>query len=601
MASEIGKKDRAASQRDSGVKRRGLLRIGTLITAFTGASAVSAIEATRAQAEPIDATILNAYVPTAEKGVALGVATLDPLAKVPSSQLPDLAATTEHAIAAYASDKTSTYARYVRLTYGDPYATNTQKIQSAMDSLKSTGGTIYLDPNGRPAYDPTAGIEVDKLTQWARVRVVSLSCNGVRLKARPGIRGAIWTCGATDGTDMNWHFGMLDGIQFDGNKANQTAAPKVAISRLETGSVSGIPTVTSATTVTTTVAHGYALGDVVEIAGTSHSIAHGKWVILAVPTPTTFVIVQVGIRGGTGGTATLMLNCVNVLRGGETSELTRVHVSNAMNSGIFYGLKGTPFRMTGCAAFTNNDYGFDLWVDRPLYLEGPSGDGNGRGLITIEGPPGSAFGQASVTVTSIKSEFQTTPVVTLRNWLGSAEFIGGSAEMATGNTSPAFRRIGTGESNIEFRGLRIDMRQAGTVFDDQSNAGQTRTTTYTGAFTYNDHIGAAATARSERFSYLGGATPTPYVDKATNFWLRVDSAATTINVQSPVSFAPQFSPDVQTLTFVVQNNTKGAIKVNFPVAFKTGGWTPPAAGKYKTIVFKKFTSSWFLVTVSPEY
>lgn len=93
MASEMSKSDRSASRSDGGVKRRGLLRIGTLITAFTGASAVSAIGATSAQADPIDAAALEAYVPLAEKGAASGVAALDLEAKVPFSQLPDFSAT----------------------------------------------------------------------------------------------------------------------------------------------------------------------------------------------------------------------------------------------------------------------------------------------------------------------------------------------------------------------------------------------------------------------------------------------------------------------------------------------------------------------------
>lgn len=66
----------------SGVQRRRLLHFGTLVAAFTGASAVSAHGAE----PPAD------YIPVAEKGVASGVATLDGASKLPPSQLPDLAA-----------------------------------------------------------------------------------------------------------------------------------------------------------------------------------------------------------------------------------------------------------------------------------------------------------------------------------------------------------------------------------------------------------------------------------------------------------------------------------------------------------------------------
>src|SRR5687768_10325606 len=75
MAREIPKKELAGT--DTGVKRRGLLRFGTLVTAFTGASAISAFSANSAQAGPGDKNPPGAYVPIAEKGVASGVATLD--------------------------------------------------------------------------------------------------------------------------------------------------------------------------------------------------------------------------------------------------------------------------------------------------------------------------------------------------------------------------------------------------------------------------------------------------------------------------------------------------------------------------------------------
>lgn len=92
MASEIGKKEESP-ETDVGVKRRGLLRFGTLITAFTGASAISALGVNSAQAGPGDKSPPTSYVPTAEKGVASGVATLDIASKIPPVQIPDLSAT----------------------------------------------------------------------------------------------------------------------------------------------------------------------------------------------------------------------------------------------------------------------------------------------------------------------------------------------------------------------------------------------------------------------------------------------------------------------------------------------------------------------------
>lgn len=85
--------DHPTSQSDAGVQRRGLLRFGTLLTAFTGASAISAIGASSAEAGPGEKTPSTAYVPMSEKGAPLGVATLDVGSKVPPSMLPDLSTT----------------------------------------------------------------------------------------------------------------------------------------------------------------------------------------------------------------------------------------------------------------------------------------------------------------------------------------------------------------------------------------------------------------------------------------------------------------------------------------------------------------------------
>lgn len=73
----------------SAVHRRGLFRLGALVTALTGASAVAA---QGANAAPDNKSSSEAYVPIAEKGAASGVPTLGMDAKIPSSQLPDLSA-----------------------------------------------------------------------------------------------------------------------------------------------------------------------------------------------------------------------------------------------------------------------------------------------------------------------------------------------------------------------------------------------------------------------------------------------------------------------------------------------------------------------------
>lgn len=92
MSSFIKVKKQLASEATAGIERRGLLRLGTLVTALSGASAITAVSAQGASAAADDRN-QTTYVPTAEKGAASGVATLDPGAKIPASQLPDLSTT----------------------------------------------------------------------------------------------------------------------------------------------------------------------------------------------------------------------------------------------------------------------------------------------------------------------------------------------------------------------------------------------------------------------------------------------------------------------------------------------------------------------------
>lgn len=93
MFNDLGDTDKPTSHGELGLQRRRILRFGTLISALTGASAVSAFSANSAQAAPGDKPSLNTYIPIAEKGSSSGVAALDAAAKIVHSQLPDLSAT----------------------------------------------------------------------------------------------------------------------------------------------------------------------------------------------------------------------------------------------------------------------------------------------------------------------------------------------------------------------------------------------------------------------------------------------------------------------------------------------------------------------------
>lgn len=146
MSSEIGKNDDVARRLDAGVNRRGLLCFGSLLTALTSASAVSALGASSAQAASGDKAPPNTYVPVAEKGTASGVATLDVNAKILPAQLPDLSAT-------YAQK--SRRAKSVKDfgAIGDGRANDTASIQAALDG----GGHVFF-PAG--SYKVTATLIV---------------------------------------------------------------------------------------------------------------------------------------------------------------------------------------------------------------------------------------------------------------------------------------------------------------------------------------------------------------------------------------------------------------------------------------------------------
>lgn len=124
-----------------GIKRRGLLRIGTVVTAFTGASVMSSLTSTPANAAP------GTYIPTAEKGRSSGVATLDTESKIPMAQLPDLSST-------YAGFLSVKAARFGAV--GDGIADDTAAIQSAINAASvptvasgAGAGKVVYFPAGR--------------------------------------------------------------------------------------------------------------------------------------------------------------------------------------------------------------------------------------------------------------------------------------------------------------------------------------------------------------------------------------------------------------------------------------------------------------------
>lgn len=116
-----------------GPQRRGILRLGTLVTALTGASALSAAGA---KAAPSETNPSKTYVPVSEKGAASGVATLDTGSKIPPAQIPDLSATYVHR----SNQPTNVKDHGAK---GNGIDDDRPAIQAALDTA-GPGGTVFF-------------------------------------------------------------------------------------------------------------------------------------------------------------------------------------------------------------------------------------------------------------------------------------------------------------------------------------------------------------------------------------------------------------------------------------------------------------------------
>lgn len=592
-----GNKNPATPQINTDVKRRWILRFGTLVTALTGASAMSAIGANSAQAGPGDKPSPNTYVPIAEKGSPSGVASLDGNARILPTQLPDLSAT-------YALRQGGiVYAADPKFAGGVGYEKSAEEnraaLQSAIDSLKGRGGTVLIPAPEAPCA-AAAFMEMDTIVLWARINLRGASKLGARFQAKAGIKSALIKVGATDGSDPNWHWGEISDLYLHGNKANQAATPLLTVSAA--AALGYVATLTTAT------AHGFTIGDVVEITGTVPDAYNGKWRIDSVPSPTTFTygMLTNGPAASTqGGTAKVMLNAINVSEAGETSAIKSVYITDFFNSGIHQGVNGTPMLYANVSVFHCNQYGYDLWCDRPIQIDTGSGDYNGKGLFCLGGKSsaGGSGTNSSVTFINPKAEHHNVPVWTLDDFDGSVVVVGGSADMETGQTGPVFLRTAkSGNSHLIVKGLRITKRTTGAlIFEDLSTAAYTM---------------SAGVSSGETFSFELSKQPSQFTRIAQKRNDLVDAASIVINLQNgnycklngtlssrnignPVS-QPLGAPNAYDLTLTIKN--ANACVTTWSSQFLLGSaWSDPAAGKSKTIRFWWDGSSYQLNGISPEF
>lgn len=160
MADDVDKNNLARPRATPSLKRRGLLRFGTLMTALTGASVISTASANSSIAAPGDKNSSTNYVPVAEKGAASGVATLDPAAKIPPGQLPDLSGT----FGPEAESMRATFARHgvydARRSgvVADGKADDRAGIVDAINAATPFGAVVLLPPGKIRNAGPTIDI-----------------------------------------------------------------------------------------------------------------------------------------------------------------------------------------------------------------------------------------------------------------------------------------------------------------------------------------------------------------------------------------------------------------------------------------------------------
>jgi hypothetical protein len=152
MAYEIEETDQAWSKDDAGVERRGLLRVGTLITALTGASAISAMGAGSAQAAVGDTPLPSEYVSIAEKGAPMGVAALDQDARIMPAQLPDLAATYGEQLCTLNTPARAAVERMRIAPSLSPMTERTEPLRIVMFQSKGVAYATYSRAGEGPAF-----------------------------------------------------------------------------------------------------------------------------------------------------------------------------------------------------------------------------------------------------------------------------------------------------------------------------------------------------------------------------------------------------------------------------------------------------------------
>lgn len=467
-------------------------------------------------------------------------------------------------------------------------------VQAAINSLKGRGGKVYFPAPEAPVVAATYAL-MDQIVVPPRIELIG-SKLGTRIKAKPGIRGALIKCGSVDGSDTNWHWGGLHDLYLSGNKIAQAAPASVTpIAVAHTTSSINV-------TVTTPTAHGLAIGDVLVMTGFTPDIYNGKYAVFSIPSSTTFTVnllfaPKAGALGDVTvmGTYRLWMGAIALPQAGELSEFSGINILDALDDGTYQGPVGTPMKYNGMSIHGCGGEAMSLWTDRPVAIYGLSGDSNGVSLLGVHGKAsseGSVVG--GVDVYSHKAENALVPTGIFDDYPGVINWWGGSTVMDVSNAvakvSPFERTAKSSTSSIYFHGVAVTSwfsEASRNIFLDRSSAAQSTGSTFAGTLSVERYIPSAnqhfGVVRLAQRGVTLTDTATVIVNAAAGAYFKLSTAASR-TIAAPTA-PPSGAPNAQEITILIRNTSAGAITTTWDSSFKMTPWVDPAPGMARTITF----------------
>ena len=191
--------------------------------------------------------------------------------------------------------------------------------------------------------------------------------------AKNGLDAPVIACTNAVGASEWCHWSTIQNIRVEGNSAGQTV-------RTIATAPTGASRTSNVTTITTTVAHGFATGEQSLVRGVTDVTFNGAFEITATPTTTTFTYDNAGADATSGGGTTNAkdADCIQINRPGENFLLDNVLVSDCRHSGIRVTQNMAGSNKIGRASVHGSGIGLNYWqVSSTSIADIIKGDGNG--------------------------------------------------------------------------------------------------------------------------------------------------------------------------------------------------------------------------------